>query len=195
MLFGTNSNPFFIIAKHVYTLQLFWLDCNRLRTKQFVGRRLLKSPSSCPAGRSWCGTSAANFIVHTFLGSKSVKNDSESGLHIKHQEFIHIFQQVHYMTIYIYIILWIHHTNPYSTTYQFWKRPSLLCFWVCLTSWGLGRATMAPSNSVPFPVLMVVGLKASPQRHTALETPPSEDMDFWTGYCLCLPLIQKYNIY
>lgn len=102
MLFGTNSNPFFIIAKHVYTLQLFWLDCNRLRTKQFVGRRLLKSPSSCPAGRSWCGTSAANFIVHTFLGSKSVKNDSESGLHIKHQEFIHIFQQVHYMTIYIY---------------------------------------------------------------------------------------------
>lgn len=103
MLFGTNSNPFFIIAKHVYTLQLFWLDCNRLRTKQFVGRRLLKSPSSCPAGRSWCGTSAANFIVHTFLGSKSVKNDSESGLHIKHQEFIHIFQQVHYMTIYIYI--------------------------------------------------------------------------------------------
>ena len=30
-----------------------------------------------------------------------------------------------------------------------------------LFRWGVDRATMAPSNSVPFPVLMVVGLKAS----------------------------------
>lgn len=49
------------------------------------------------------------YSAHLSGIEKCVKNDSESGLHIKHQEFIHIFQQVHYMTI-NYIILYIYNS-------------------------------------------------------------------------------------
>ncbi len=93
------------------------------------------------------------------------------------------------------------YTTQIHATYNFWKRPSLLCFSVWLTSWGLDRATMAPSNSVPFPVLMVVGLKASHNGTQHSKLLPVKIRIFLTfdvniledTLGLCWPLIQKYT--